>query len=209
MMKPTLLAINFLLVLNALSACTPDRPAPLTPDNRFVKKQADGKAIPILNGPWACVEDTQTGLHWEVKSPNENSQYSYSTYSWRINERGNKKGGSCGVDRAGMAWVEYQACDTQDLIDHLNRTRLCGLSDWRLPTALELRSIMLHHPYPGERMLPFTLLPRIPHSPYWTSEYKEQDGRMLAQTIHLGNGEEHWVQTANVANVIAVQGKAK
>lgn len=199
----------FFISITSLIACTPERPTALTAPDRFVKKQADGKAIAILDGPWACVEDTQTGLHWEVKSPNENPQYAYSTYSWKNAERGSDNGGSCGVDQPSMAWVEYQACDAQDLIAHLNQTKLCGFNDWRLPSALELRSIMFKHSYPGERMLLFTLLPRIPHSPYWTSEYKEQDGRLLAQTIHLGTGDEYWAQTANVANVIAVQGKGK
>ncbi len=209
MRRQNLIFIFLISIIAILPACTPERPAPLIAADRFIKKQADGKAIPILDGPWACVEDTQTGLHWEVKSPNENPQFAFSTYSWRTNERGSENGGSCGVDQAGMSWVKYQACDTQDLIDHLNRTRLCGFNDWRLPTALELRSIMFKHSYPGERLLPFTLLPRIPYSPYWTSEYKEQDGHLLAQTIHLGTGEEYWARTANVANVIAVHGKRK
>ena len=201
-------ALLFAISMNLL-ACTPERPPSLTVQDRFVKKQMDGKAIALLEGPWACVEDKQTGLHWEVKSPNENPQYAYSTYSWKTPELGSDNGGSCAVDRPGMAWVEYQTCDAQDLIDHLNQNRLCGLDDWRLPSAVELRSIMLKHSYPGERLLPITLLPRMVHSPYWTSEYKEQDGRLIVQTIHLGNGDEFWTQTANVANVIAVQGNRK
>lgn len=201
--------ILFIASAFCLLACTPERPPSLVAQERFVKKQADGKALALQDGPWACIEDTQTGLHWEVKSPNENAQFAYSTYSWKTTERGSDNRGSCGVDQPGFPWVEYQACDTQDLIDHLNQIRLCGFSDWRLPTALELRSIMLKNPYPGERMLPTPLLPHIPHSPYWTSEYKEQDGRLIAQTIHLGNGEEFWAETANVANVIAVHGKRK
>ena len=202
------IAIGLLVAANLL-ACTPERPASLAHEERFIKKQVDGKPIALLDGPWACVEDTQTGLHWEVKAPNENPQYAYSTYSWKTVERGSDNGGSCAVDQAGMPWVEYRPCDAQDLMDHLNQIRLCGLTDWRLPTALELRAIMFSNPYPGERMLLATLLPRIPHSPYWTADYKEQHGRLIAQTIHLGNGQEFWAQTANVANVIAVHGKSK
>ncbi len=196
------------LCLATLQACTPTAPASMVASDRFVKKQADGKAIGLLDGPWACVEDKKTGLHWEVKAANENPQFNYSSYSWKVGDMGGDNGGSCGDDRPGHAWVEYTRCDTQDLIDHVNQKRLCGYQDWRLPSALELRSVMFQHAYPGERQMLFTLMPRIVHSPYWTADHRQADGMLQALTVHAANGGEFWVSPRNVANAMLVRGPA-
>lgn len=200
-----LIAIELVCVL-ACCACTPTAPNATVSADRFVKRQADGKAIALLEGPWACVEDKQTGLLWEVKSANENAQFNYSTYSWKVGELGADNGGSCGEDKPGQPWVEYARCDTQDLIDALNQRKLCGYQDWRLPSALELRSIMFQHGYPGERQMLFTLMPRIVHSPYWTSEYQLENGLQKVLTIHAADGREFWVSPRHVANALLVRG---
>lgn len=191
-----------------LSACTPSPPDAIVPDSRFIKKQADGKAIGLQDGPWACVEDTQTGLHWEVKSANENPQFNYSSYSWKVGDLGAENGGSCADDAPGKAWVEYARCDTQDLLDHLNQKRLCGFSDWRLPSATELRSIMFAHGYPGERQMLFSVMPRIVHSPYWTSDVQQEQGMLRVLTVHAADGREFWVSPRHVANALMVRGPA-
>lgn len=194
--------------MTSISACTPSPPDPLIAAGRFVKKQANGQAIGLLEGPWACVEDKHTGLHWEVKAANENPQFNYSSYSWKVGDVGGDNGGSCGDDRPGHAWVEYTRCDTQDLIDHLNQKRVCGYQDWRLPSAIELRSIMFQHGYPGERQMLFTLMPRIVHSPYWTADFQEEQGMLKVLTIHAGDGREFWVSPRHVANALMVRGPA-
>lgn len=191
-----------------ISACTPSPPDALIAADRFVKKQANGQAIGLLEGPWACVEDRQTGLHWEVKSANENPQFNYSSYSWKVGDVGGDSGGSCGDDRPGHAWVEYTRCDTQDLIDALNQKRVCGYQDWRLPSAIELRSIMFQHGYPGERQMLFTVMPRIVHSPYWTADFQEEQGMLKVLTIHAADGREFWVSPRHVANALLVRGPA-
>lgn len=203
--------MNYSVLIGAITlsllGCAPPHPEPITPMERFVKKDLHGTAKNLLDGPWACVEDRQTKLHWEVKSPNENMQYAYSTYSWRIGENGRAKGGSCAKDIPGMPWVEYPGCDTQDIIDHVNAKKLCGFDNWRLPTAQELRSVMLKHNHPGERRFPFPLLPRLIHGPYWTADTRIENGQLGALTIHAENGEEYWISTSNVANVLLVRGE--
>lgn len=202
------LLVSGLGCICCLAACTPTPPDDLVSAHRFVKKQADGKAIALLEGPWACVEDTQTGLHWEVKAANENPQFNYSSYSWKVGDVGGENGGSCADDRPGHAWVEYARCDTQDLIDALNQRRLCGYQDWRLPSAIELRSIMFQHGYPGERQMLFTVMPRIVHSPYWTSETQQENNMLKVLTIHAADGREFWVSPRHVANALLVRGPA-
>lgn len=200
-------SIALCILAMTLLGCAPQHPDPITAMDRFIKKDAQGAPKTLLDGPWACVADTQTGLHWEVKSPNENMQYAYSTYSWRVGEQGRAKGGSCAKDTPGMPWVEYPGCDTQDIIDFVNAKKLCGFENWRLPSAQELRSIMFKHHHPGERMFPFPLLPRMIHSPYWTADTRTENGHLIALTIHAQNGEEYWISTSNVANVMLVRGK--
>ncbi len=206
----TLLPLPPLLLLaiaTSLAACAPSAPPPVIAQERFQKITLDGRAIGLQQGPWRSVHDQQTDLVWEVKQANEGEQFEGSSYSWLVDGKGSAKGGSCGVDKAGMPFMAYQACDTQELLNHLNRSKLCGFADWRLPKATELRSILFAHRYPGETRVPFTLLPRVTFGPYWTNDSREVPGappEVLA--IHVGTGQEGWIASGRVAYAMAVRG---
>jgi hypothetical protein len=193
-----------ILLLPSLTACSPTQPESVVPDGRFVKKDRNGQGVDPLSGPWACVEDKKTGLLWEVKSQNENIQFAGSRFSWRVGDKGVAKGGACARDHAGLPWVEYDSCDTQDLVHYLNEAKLCGSSDWRLPSSSELRSIMFRHGFPGERQMLFSLFPRIVFAPYWTADIQEFDGQLTVKTIHAATGEEYWRPAAGPVNAILV-----
>lgn len=192
------------LVIPFLLACSPSKPKSIALEGRFIKKNSDGRDVPALSGPWACVEDKKTGLLWEVKSQNENIQFASSTYSWRVGQQGVAKGGACARDQAGMPWVEYDGCDTEDLIQRLNEVKLCGSNNWRLPSSQELRTIMFKHGFPGEQMMPFSVLPRIVYAPYWTADTTEFEGQLAVKTIHASTGEEYWRPAAGPVNAILV-----
>ncbi len=201
-------SIGALCCLAALNACAPSPPTPVLAEQRFQKLTADGQAIGLQEGPWRCVRDQQTGLVWEVKQANEGEQFNLSSYSWWNNGKGSAKGGSCGVDKPGMPFMAYVACDTQDLLDFLNQTKLCGFKDWRLPSSAELRSILFAHRYPGETHLPFSVLPRITYGPYWTADSRDQpSGMPQALAIHVGTAQEGWLSSQRVAYALAVRGQ--
>ena len=71
------------------------------------------------NNPWFCLRDNVTGLIWEVKTTSNTS----TKYTWPD-----------GTDDTSGT--------TQEFINTTNATtKLCGQSNWRLPTASELLSI--------------------------------------------------------------------
>lgn len=209
---PTRFKRRILLALASLllSACTPQAPTPVTAIERYQKLRADGQTIGLLEGPWRCVMDRQTDLVWEVKQANEGPQFETSSYSWFDGKNGSAKGGSCGKDEIGMPFMAYHACDTADLIQHLNQQKLCGFADWRLPSSAELRTLLLKHQYPGENQAPFPVLPRIVFGPYWSADWRasqKADANGIAEvlSIHLGTGQEGWISAQRVAYAIAVR----
>lgn len=208
-MKP-LITIKIILAsvwIALVTGCAPTAPEPIFEMDRFTKKKANGDAIALDDGPWACVEDNKTGLHWEVKSINENLQFSRSTFRWQLKDAPIPDEGGCSIHAENDSTVRFHDCETKAIVAHVNQKQLCGFDDWRLPTALELRSIMIEHAYPSERKIPFPLLPRVIHATYWTSETKEVNGRAKAMTIHLANKDEYWANTDEVANVMLVRGQ--
>ncbi|MEN9865046.1 MAG: hypothetical protein RL748_636 [Pseudomonadota bacterium] len=208
-MKPLTLALPAVFVL--LGACAPPTPDPVVPMTRFQKLAIDGTRLALQAGPWQCLADHSTGLVWEVKQANEGPQFAASSYSWFDGRQGSAKGGSCGKDEAGMPFMAYQSCDTQDLLNHLNQRKLCGFDDWRLPSAKELRTILIPHRYPGETHVPFPLLPHVTFGPYWTADVRaaqSPDGNALPQvwSIHVGTMEAGWLSSQRVAYAMAVRG---
>lgn len=193
-----------------LSACTPQAPAPVVALERFQKLRFDGQPISLQEGPWRCVVDRQTGLVWEVKQANEGAQFESSSYSWFDGKQGSAKGGSCGKDEAGMPFMAYHACDTSDLLTHLNQQKLCGFTDWRLPNSKELRSLLIKHQYPGETQVAFPVLPRLVFGPYWSADWRasnqaDANGIVEVLSLHVGTGQEGWIGAQRVAYAIAVR----
>ena len=109
----------------------------------FTKIAFDGtplfnQAASYSTDPWACARDNWTGLEWEV--PTEGSDaglFSASyIYTW-YDPDSNTNGGNAGQAKGGP----YKM-DTYHFVQMANQVNLCGHSDWRLPTASELRNLL-------------------------------------------------------------------
>jgi len=116
----------------------------------FSKLDENGDDLPYSATDWSCVRDNHTGLIWEVKK-SEGLHNSADRFSW-YNEDELSNGGFEGYKRAGdfggllenntcFGFVGGQNptyCNSSYFIERVNTAGLCGASDWRLPTRLEL-----------------------------------------------------------------------
>ena len=132
-------------------------PTVITPP-RYFEVAADGTDLPdqaILMGAgksgalvgagengWACTRDDKTKLIWELKTNNGDLHDKRWTYSWYEPDAA-KNGGYAGAQNGGSC--RGSDCDTAAYIKAVNAEKLCGKSDWRLPTNAELKGLVYCH----------------------------------------------------------------
>jgi len=106
----------------------------------YTKLDAEGNALPDSATEWACVRDNYAGLIWEVKVDDPASPRHFEhTYSW-YQPDGAQNGGQAGEIDGGSC--SGGSCDLEGLIEAVNANRLCGATDWRVPTRPELLSLV-------------------------------------------------------------------
>lgn len=133
-----------------------------TQNPRWVKIDSNGKQLQSWQGPWKCVQDKQTGLIWEVKSYVEDIHDMQCSFSWFDGQKGSKKKGDC--------FIEEQGSDTCDLIRKSNAEKRCGITNWRLPTEAELRTLLIERPLPGDVCIARDYFPYTQRGPYWSAD---------------------------------------
>lgn len=109
-------------------------------DPRYSK--LDGKDRPLKDDApkWSCVSDHSTGLVWEVKTEDRGLRDAENFYSW-YNPNHVDNGGFSGQPNHGKCRGGI-SCDTHAYIAAVNKMKLCGFSDWRLPTRRELMTLV-------------------------------------------------------------------
>jgi choice-of-anchor C domain-containing protein len=101
-------------------------------------------------------------LTWEVKTDNGGLRDKDNTYSWFAgNGPIQDSGGNAGTPCNGAA-----PCDTFRYIQAINAQKLCGYSDWRLPTLAELKSLVNTDEQPTIDPVKF---PNTRAGAYWTA----------------------------------------
>ena len=136
---------------------------------RFSKIDAEGQVLndssqvlPIKEQGWSCVVDNETTLTWQTLQASGDYAFD-STYYWgdrTINHRDHSKAVcSLGAD-----------CNTDNLISSANTAKLCGISDWRLPTKKEWQSLLdLKMLSDDQRLSPIDSF----YFPYFDANYDE------------------------------------
>ena len=154
----------------------------------FFKVDAKGKPLASGAEEWDCVFDNRTGLLWEVKKSSDglDLQSTASKFTWYINDS-SINGGDPGTETGGTSCNLNGDCNTTAYIAAINAENLCGYSNWRLPTVMELTSIIDHgavQPAVDTDFFPLaqTLLA------YWT------------QTVYA-NGGDAWAVEFNTGTV--------
>lgn len=114
----------------------------------FNKIAADGSVLPRDAKQWACVEDRVTGLTWEVKTRDRGLRDRNRTYT----QRGD---GSSSEVSAFVAAVNAQG--------------LCGHQDWRLPSNVELVSLVNYmRPKVSNAAIDVKWFPNTSPASFWT-----------------------------------------
>ncbi len=110
---------------------------------------------------WIMVRDNVIGLIWEAKTNNGSFHDRGNQYSW-YDSNSSTNGGNAGVDGDGT--------DTEDFLKTLNDSRFGDFNDWRLPTLIELQSIVDYsHEYPAVDIKYFPDIDPYTLWPYWSS----------------------------------------
>jgi len=87
-----------------------------------------------------CIQDNVSGLVWEGKTADAGLRAAANTYTW-LNSDTATNGGAAGSVNGGSC-SGSAACDTQAYAAAVNAARVCGFSDWRLPTVAELTTLV-------------------------------------------------------------------
>lgn len=147
----------------------------------YTKIANDGSVLPASAtlgpnpGDWACTRDNVTGLIWEVKVNNATHlRHSGHRYTW-YDTNGVINGGNAGTVGNTSTCANTlggQPCNTSNFRNAVNAltgaNRLCGATDWRLPTANELQSLV---DYQAQNpAIDTTWFPNTPAALYWSGE---------------------------------------
>ena len=127
----------------------------------------------VLGG---CVMDNVTGLMWEIKTIDGGLRDKNKTYT----------NYSATYDPSGQYGT---ATDASGFVTAVNATNLCGFSDWRLPTADELQSIVDYSVTSPSPTLDTNWFPNTLQSNYWSA------------TSYVGNSMLGWFDNFLGGNV--------
>ena len=170
----------------APQAATPTPPS--TSDTQpapFIKLDEAGRplidqGIAFDQQPWACVKSAESGLIWEVKSPEPGLHYRSNTYSWQQP-----------APNTGTATCTGSACNTSAYVRAVNAQGYCGFNDWRLPTRDELHALVDRNAVYPAPTINVDYFPNTVNSYYWTASANAFDQR-LAWFVYFGSGYEYY-----------------
>jgi len=94
---------------------------------------------------WGCTRDNLSGLIWEVKTDDNGLRDKDHSYTWYDSNSGVNGGntGSLGSNTTcSSSLINCNITAFRDAVNALaGSSRLCGQTDWRLPTAMDLQSL--------------------------------------------------------------------
>ena len=126
----------------------------------YTKLDGSGNTLPDSAASWVMVKDNVTGLIWETKTVDGTIHDRNNTYTW-YDSNPATNGGDAGAYNNGT--------NTENFIKSLNDAHYGGYSDWRMPTAKELVSIVNYNiPEPGPTIDTGYFLNTV-SSFYWSS----------------------------------------
>jgi hypothetical protein len=166
----------------------------ITVYRRYTRLNADGSEYTgsgnYSTEPWACVRENVNDLIWEVKTNDGGIHDKNHTYPL---------GGLCYIS-GGFFGGEYIPCsewsdELNVLVDGSNTgSGLCGFTDWRVPSAYELVSLV---PIPLSLRMPPIIdtnyFPNTNPTTYWSST-PNYSARLMAQTVNFYRGSNYYYE---------------
>ncbi|GAD76591.1 hypothetical protein VAZ01S_047_00040 [Vibrio azureus NBRC 104587] len=162
----------------------------------FAKLDSQGKVInedvDTTVTEWSCVLDLVTGLRWQVKKQDGSVHSSERQFYW-FNDDQTTNGGKEGTKS------DSNHLDSQDYVTLVNESRLCGAENWRLPTVIELSSL-INFGTNGLKV-DHRFFPTINNGIYWTfnSFLPDSDD---AWYISFSTGHSSYRSKTNTANYL-------
>jgi len=135
----------------------------------FVKIASSGQPLGAKADRWECVEDKSSKLTWEVKKNDSGIRDKDYTYTWLRGIIGENKG----VSNGGRCKGDVK-CDTYSYVRAMNEQKLCGYSDWRLPTREEMETLIDYNTTAKDATINKTYFPEAVPSWYWTATENSQ-----------------------------------
>jgi hypothetical protein len=183
----------------------------------YTKLDQFADELPDNTSQFTCVRDNVNGLIWEVKEtdtgviPNTDLRDGANHYTWYLNSSGAAFPGSI----AGLPDSTCPSdanCGIQAYIDAVNGSNFCGGSNWRLPTYVELMTLIDFGREGEAHLLDSHFFPNVPsisalgHLYYWTAQ-TSVDGRSLSQAfiLDMKTGNDLAYPKANTAYVRLVR----
>ncbi|TAN85493.1 MAG: DUF1566 domain-containing protein [Gallionella sp.] len=155
--------------------------------------------------PWACVQDNQSGLVWEVKKSGSGLQDINNTYSWYDTDQ-NSNGGFAGKANGGVC--TGSDCDTEAYAKAINAIKVCGFTDWHLPSRYELNTIVDTSIFFPGPTLPKAYFPELLAGKYWTdTTFKTRRAGAWAWRFDYGN--DYVVEKSEALNIRLVHANPK
>jgi hypothetical protein len=162
----------------------------------------DNKYRPLAG----CVEDTASGLVWEVKLDETGLRNWRNTYTWHAPEephheldyRGTPDGGKCAGSR----------CDTTSFVQAVNSATLCGFADWRMPSKDELFSISDLRKVDNPPTANMDFFPHTQAIEYWSgNDYSFQPDAAWAWNFRFGHDRVDWKREAKPVRLVRGESK--
>lgn len=175
---------------------------------QFTRLDYTGYPAPFyyLKNESHCIWDTTTGLVWEIKSEDGALRDKDNTYSW-FNENRLVNNNDAGLPNGGKCTGDI-SCDSDAYIKVVNKSALCGYTDWRLPTANELLGIVdFSVTQPGPTVDKNYFFETVPDN-YLTSD-SYSAGSSMVRVVSFSSGAPFFIQKSSPAYIRLVRGDKK
>lgn len=110
---------------------------------------SDDAQLGTGNSDWSCTRDNNTSLVWEIKTSDKGLRDQDNQYAW-YDPNPSTNGGNAGAqDGAHGLCTGGINCDTDAYVSAVNALKLCGYSDWRMPSYRELVTLLKPDVFPA------------------------------------------------------------